>query len=50
MFWLPDVNPTLNIELTTIEIVLEAAGLPVAQVALEVKAQVTASLFDGTYE
>ena len=48
MFWLPDVNPTSNIELTTIEIVLEFDGLPVAQVALEVRAQVTRSPFDGT--
>ena len=33
--------------LTTIVIVLDTAGLPVAQVALEVRMQVTASAFVG---
>ena len=34
--------------LTTIVTVFDAAGLPVAQVALEVKRQVTAPEFNGT--
>ena len=34
--------------LTVMVTVLEVAGLPVAQVALEVRTQVTASLFRGT--
>ena len=34
--------------LTVMVTTLEVAGLPVAQVALEVKIQVTASLFRGT--
>ena len=33
---------------TTIVIVFDVAGLPVAQVALEVKRQVMASVFNGT--
>ena len=36
--------------LTVIVTVLEVAGLPVAQVAFEVRTQVTASLFAGVYE
>ena len=36
--------------LTTIVTVLEVAGFPVAQVALEVKRQVMASEFNGTKE
>ena len=47
MFWLPDVNPASNIELTTIEITFEMAGLFVAQVALEVREQVIRLPFDG---
>ncbi len=35
--------------IVAIVIVLEVAGLPVAQVALEVSTQVIASLFAGTY-
>ena len=34
--------------LTTIVTVFDVAGLPVAQVALEVKRQVMASVFNGT--
>ena len=34
--------------LTVMVIVFEVAGLPVAQVALEVKTQVIASVFNGT--
>ena len=41
---------TGRLRLTTIVTVLDAAGLPVAQVALEVKRQVTASEFASTYE
>jgi hypothetical protein len=39
---------TGNTVFTIMLIVLEVAGLPVAQVALEVRTQVTASLFTGT--
>ena len=35
--------------LTVIVIAFEVAGLPVAQVAFEVRIQVTMSLFDGVY-
>ncbi len=40
---------TGNVALTVIVIVFEVAGLPVVQVALEVRSQVTASLFTGMY-
>ena len=36
--------------LTVMVTILEVAGLPVAQVAFEVRTQVTASLFAGAYE
>ena len=39
---------TVRSGFTIILMVLEVAGLPLAQVALEVKTQVTASLFTGT--
>ena len=39
---------TGRFELTVMVTVLEVAGLPVAQVAFEVRTQVTASLFRGT--
>ena len=44
-----DVIDTLTgrVLLTVIVIVFEVAGLPVAQLAFEVRMQVTMSLFDG---
>ena len=40
---------TGNTVFTIMLIVLEVAGFPLAQVALEVRTQITASLFTGTY-
>ena len=41
---------TGKLALTVMVMVLEVAGLPVAQVALEVNIHVTTSLFAGVYE
>ena len=43
-------TPAVTLGVTVIVTVLDVAGLPVAQVALEVITQVIASLFTGTYE
>jgi len=44
------VTLTGRLEFTVIVTVFDVAGLPVAQVALDVSTQVTASLFKGIYD
>jgi len=44
------VTLTGRLEFTVIVTVFDVAGLPVAQVALDVSTQVTASLFNGIYD